>query len=88
VDLQAFLNDGGLKSRKLWICVGGLVLLTVMVFVGCHYAAVAGMYAEYVGGILGVLGIYTGTNIAARASAAKHVGAKLADASADQKDGQ
>jgi hypothetical protein len=81
MDLQQFLGDGGIWSRKLWLCVGGLVLLTAMVFVGCHYAAVAGMYTEYVGGVLGVLGVYTGTNIAGRMSASKHIGSKMVEAS-------
>jgi hypothetical protein len=86
MDLREFLSDNGFSSRKLWICVGGLVLLTAMVIVGCHCAAIAGMYAEYVGGVLGVLGIYTGTNIAGRMSNAKHIGSKLADAANDSSD--
>lgn len=75
--LKNFLADGGLKSRKLWLSVFCLVLLTVMVCVGCHFAAVAGMFPEYVGGVLGILTIFTGGNVVARNATAKHLADKL-----------
>lgn len=76
--LKSFLADGGLKSRKLWLSVFCLMLLTAMVCVGCHFAAVAGMFPEYVGGVLGVLTIFTGGNVVARNATAKHLADKLA----------
>lgn len=75
--LKNFLSDGGLKSRKLWMSVLALVLITAMVCVGCHYGAVTGMFPEYVGGVLGVLTIFTGGNVVARNATTKHLADKL-----------
>ena len=76
--LRDFLADAGWKSRKLWLSVLCLALLCV--FVGCatRWAMIAGLFPDFVGGVLGVLSIYTGGAAVGRWGNAKHVAAKLA----------
>jgi hypothetical protein len=78
-----FLADGGMKSRKLWLGVGCLVALSGMVFAAAHWAAIAGVFAEYVGGVLGVYSVFCGVNVANRWGSAKHLGDKLAEPAPD-----
>lgn len=77
--LSKFIADGGFKSRKLWFGILCLVLLTVVVCLGVHYSVIAGLYAEYVGGVLGVYGVYAGVNVASRYTTAAKLGSKLSD---------
>ncbi len=76
--LKDFLADGGIKSRKLWLGIGCLILLAGFVGVAAHWASVAGLYSEFVAGVLGVYSIYVTGNAAGRWSTAKHIGAPLA----------
>ena len=88
--IKEFLADGGLKSRKLWFGVGCIIVLAAMVAVAAHCAAVAGLYADFVGGVVGIYGAYVGTNVANRWGMAKHLGSRLDDsdkpADSDQPD--
>lgn len=82
--LKAFLADGGLKSRKFILSLLCLLLLCAFVGAAAHWAGIAGLYPEFVGGILGVLSIYVTGNAAGRWATSKHLGDKLA-AQADAK---
>lgn len=84
--LSTMLKGRGLYSRKLWFGVGCVVALAAMVFVAAHYAAVAGIYSEFVGGVVGVYSIYAGANAATKWGSAKHIGSKLADNEGDSSD--
>lgn len=78
--LQSFLADGGWRSRKLWLSVFCLVLLAGFVGAACHWASIAGLYSEFVAGVLGVLSIFIGGNAASRYATTKHVASQLAAA--------
>jgi hypothetical protein len=76
--LKSFLADGGWKSRKLWLSVFCLILLSAFVGAACKWASIAGLYSEFVAGVLGVLSIFIGGNAATRYGATKHVATQLA----------
>ncbi len=78
--LQKFLAGagGGIASRKLWLSVLCLVLLTLAICLSIPWPNVAGLYGQFVGGVLGVLSIYCGANAVGRWSSNKHIGQTLA----------
>lgn len=76
-------NDGGWKSRKLWFGF----YATALLFVGMVYAAkepaTAALYGEFVGGIVGIVTIVLGGNIAGKwvaGDAAKKLPAEVIEA--------
>jgi hypothetical protein len=58
--------DGGVKSRKMWFAVGTAVLILCGGLLSAHYPAFAANYEVFVGGQLGALAIYSGSNVGAK----------------------
>jgi hypothetical protein len=86
MDLQKFVADGGIRSRKFLLALLCLVLLCAFVGIAAHWAGIIGMFPEFVTGVLGVLSIYCGGDVARHFATVKHLGDKLApDAVADDK---
>jgi hypothetical protein len=65
------INDGGIKSRKLWFAVG-----TALAIILSSKFVPVGLYPEAVSGLTIVLGIYVGGNAGVKFLGAKF-GSKL-----------
>ena len=64
-------KDGGSKSRKLWFSVFCVAVLFVgMAFIAYHEAAI-GLYDTFVGGVVGLAGIYLAGNVGSKLMATK-----------------
>lgn len=85
MDLQKFVADGGLKSRKLWFGVGCILVLVAVVLVACHYAAAVGLYSQFVTGVVSLYGIYCGVDGVRHWGNVKHLADKLTDEPDDDK---
>jgi hypothetical protein len=86
--LEKFLSsDNSFKSRKLWFGFLCLVLLSGFVVLAAFYAGIAGLFSEYVAGVLGVFSIFAGSNAAIKWSTAKHVGSQLAGTEDERDEG-
>ena len=59
-------NDGGVKSRKMWFAVGTALLILAGALLAAKYPAFATNYEIFVGGQLGALAIYSGSNVGAK----------------------
>lgn len=65
--------DSGLSSRKLWFGIG---TSAAIVLGGIFYAFVEGFrtgYETYIGGLMGVLALYVGGNVANKHIVSKHL---------------
>jgi hypothetical protein len=68
---QHHWSDSGYKSRKMWFAVFAIgVLFVGMVFVINHGAAI-GLYDAFVGGVVGVAGLFIAGNVGAKLAATK-----------------
>jgi hypothetical protein len=52
-----------LKSRKFALTIFGTLLATFMGLISAEIPAIAGVYSTFIGGLIGVLGLYFGSNI-------------------------
>ena len=59
-------KDGGYKSRKLSMAVLCLLLIVGVAILHAEYPFLESIYATCVGGILAVLGIYSGSNVSVK----------------------
>ena len=55
-------EDGGLTSRKLWLAVFGMLLLTGVAALTLKYAMLEAIYSSLATGILGLYALYSGAN--------------------------
>jgi hypothetical protein len=68
--------DGGMSSRKLWYGIGTSLAI---VLGGVFFAFVPGFrtgYDTYIAGLMGVLALYVGGNVANKHVVAKHLAAQ------------
>jgi hypothetical protein len=65
------LNDNGIKSRKLWITISCMLLITLGFLITAKVPALANVYSEYCMWLLGAAALYGGAN-----AVTKHVLAK------------
>ncbi len=56
--------DGGYTSRKYWLCVGAIALLTIVGVLTIWFPAIVAIYPELIGAVLGLVTIYCGVNVA------------------------
>lgn len=62
------LKDGGFKSRKLLLCVFAVLVLAGG-WVACgHWRELQPNYATFVGGVLGLVGLYFTGNVTTKAT--------------------
>ena len=54
----------GFSSRKFLLTLIGLVLVTIFSLMSIWYMPIAGLLPTFIAGILGVLGLYFGGNVA------------------------
>lgn len=73
------LFDGGMKSRKMWFAAGTAVLVLVGAVLAAKYPAFSANYEVFVGGQLGALAIYSGSNVGAKYVVRKQPKAAAAD---------
>ena len=66
------MRDGGWASRKLHFSLLSAGLIFAGMCLGAHWAGVAAVYPEFVAGVLGVLSIFAGSNVATKWTFAKH----------------
>jgi hypothetical protein len=59
-------SDGGIKSRKMWFAAGTSMLVLVGAVLAAKYPAFSANYEVFVGGQLGTLAIYSGSNVGAK----------------------
>jgi hypothetical protein len=65
------IKDGGFKSRKLWLTIFGVETLMVGWFAAGHWKTLAPSYPTFVGGVLGLIGLYFTGNVTTKATLAK-----------------
>jgi hypothetical protein len=61
---QIFPEGKGLKSRKFILTIIALVLLVGMGVLPVFLPAAAGSYPTFIGGLIGILGLYFSGNVA------------------------
>lgn len=76
--VKQILIDGGFKSRKLLFSVFSTLILLAGWFVAGHWVSLQPMFSSFVGGVVGVAGLYLTGSVAT-----KFVGVKAAG-TADQ----
>ena len=52
-----------MKSRKFILTILGLLLITLVALVGIKYQAIEGVYPTFMGGVMGILGLYFSGNV-------------------------
>lgn len=77
MDVQKLVADGGIKSRKLWLGVGCIIVLAAVAGCAARWAAVAGVYEPFVGGVVSLYAIFCGVDGAKHYANVKHLGAQL-----------
>ena len=60
-------TDGGKSSRKFLLTVVTMIILCLMVVLGLFHPTVIPLFPTFVGGLLGVLGLYFSGNVANKA---------------------
>lgn len=73
-------TDGGWKSRKLWFGFYSTMLLFCGMYLASKEPAVAALYGEFVGGLVGIVTVVLGGNIAGKwvaGDAAKKLGPEV-----------
>jgi hypothetical protein len=84
--MQSITTDGGFRSRKLWLAIFCIGVISVGYGVAGVWATLAAVYGEFVMGVLAAAGIYSGSNVVAKhlfMKAAKKVKKKVAAPPAD-----
>lgn len=71
---QSLLDGKGVKSRKFILTILSLAILIGMTILAAGNAAMAPLFPTFVGGLLGILGLYFGGNVAHRYATGKAVG--------------
>lgn len=69
---EKLADDGGMTSRKLWLTVFTMVIITALGLIS-GLAAFTGLAANLpvvVGGVLGALGVFCGANVATKFASA------------------
>lgn len=56
--------DGGYASRKYWLCIGSILLLTIVAVLAIWFPGIAAIYPELIGAVLGLTTLYCGSNVA------------------------
>ncbi len=69
---KELLKDGGLKSRKFWLCLVGFALVLFGGLLAARIVGFGTVYGEYIAGILGCFSIYSGANIGNKWATLKH----------------
>ncbi len=59
-------KDGGMRSRKLLLTIGSMLLMTACWFLTAKYAALQVTFGEFLGGISGALGLFMVGNAASK----------------------
>lgn len=60
------LKDGGARSRKLWLAAGTSLGIVGVALLAARIPALVPLFDTLVGGLLGVLALYLGGNVAAK----------------------
>jgi hypothetical protein len=81
---KSLLDGKGVKSRKFLLTILSLAILIGMTILCAKVAAMAALYPTFVGGLLGILGLYFGGNVAHRYATGKAVGYMEANPEPDQ----
>ena len=58
--------DGGIRSRKMWMSVGCATTIFFGSLLAAYFPAFNANYEVFVGGQLGALAIYSGSNVGAK----------------------
>ena len=77
--VEKILHDGGFLSRKLLFSVFSAALIFAGWLIAGHFASLQGLFQTYVGGVVGIAGLYLTGSVATN-----WVGTKAISASADQ----
>lgn len=67
--LAAILADHGIKSRKFLLTLIAIGVLLVGWLIAGHWSTLAPLFGEFVGGVVALVTVYLGGNVAARHSA-------------------
>jgi hypothetical protein len=59
-------NDNGFKSRKFFLTIGCIVVVTTVSLLGIWFPAIEAILPTFIGGVLGILGLYFGGNVGAK----------------------
>lgn len=66
-------TDGGARSRKLWFAAATSAGIAGLAVLAGTHPTIAPLYETAVGGLLGVLGVYTGGNVGVKHVLTKNV---------------
>ena len=66
------MADDGWGSRKLWLSVFSMILITSVGIACIKYPGILAIYSELVMGVLGILSVYAGGNAFNKWQAAKN----------------
>ena len=61
----------GLQEEKLALCAFGVLMLTIVAGLSIRFPAIGAVYSTFVGGVVGLAGVYCGSNVAASLVGAK-----------------
>jgi hypothetical protein len=59
-------RDGGAKSRKLWFSAFAVGVLFAGMMYAANHATTGSLYGDFVGGVVGVAGMYLVGNVGAK----------------------
>jgi hypothetical protein len=71
-------NDGGFKSRKLWLVLFAMALNFGSFILLGKFPAIAAEYSTLVSSVVALVAVYTGGNAATKHITGKHIVEKMA----------
>jgi hypothetical protein len=64
--VSEIIRDGGWKSRKLWFSVFAVLILLAGWVLAGHFHSLQALYDTFVGGVVGVSGLYLTGSVATK----------------------
>jgi hypothetical protein len=73
--VEKILHDGGFLSRKLLFSLFSVIVIFAGWLIAGHFPSLQGLFQTYVGGVVGVAGLYLTGSVATNWTATKAISA-------------